>query len=122
MSDNLYTGETVLRLGKKELRLVFDWRALAELRTLYGDGFGEQAFETLSSGDPERVAQVLAVALRRHHQEEGFTPESIMDLSPPFGLTIQALQRALLRAHFGDRDPPKVEASEAADPQPAGGT
>jgi len=98
MTDAPHAGEARLTIDGKEYTLVFDWRAFSMLGKA-----GFTGMESLSPYEPERLANVLAIALARHHPE--MTAERIMDLSPPFLPVINALARAIAYALTGPETP-----------------
>lgn len=94
MTDAPHAGEARLTIDGKEYTLVFDWRAFSMLGKA-----GFTGMESLTPYEPEKLANVLAIALARHHPE--MTAERILDLSPPFLPVINALARAIAYALTG---------------------
>ena len=93
---NQYTGETPCHMGGKIYILVFDWRALAELKTVYTDA----DLDDITKGKkPEAIAKSLAIGLHKYHPE--ITEKMIMDISPPFIESVEALGASLTYAYFG---------------------
>lgn len=107
---NKYTGETFIELGGKSYTIVFDWKALAAVRSLYGD----EQDALLMRGDVNAVANVLACGLMRHHPE--MTAEKIIDLSPPFIPTVKALDVALNAAYYGVGERSKTASGDEVEP------
>lgn len=108
--DNKYTGEVILDIQGKPHTLVFDWSALALLKSKFTV---DEIARILKTQEPENVAFMLHCALKKHHPE--MTPEKILNISPPFVTTLQALDTAITYAYFGPRDAKDV----AAEAEPA---
>lgn len=88
---NPITGHRTVEIDGQELTLRYTWKAIAEVEAKYGDA--PNLF------DPETVANVAAAGLRDTHPE--YTPERILELSPPFIPFVKAIQDALQIAYFG---------------------
>jgi hypothetical protein len=111
---NAYLGEVDIELGGQSYTMVLDWRAIAEVNTK----FGKDAFTNLSAaiGDSEKLAGILCVALKKHH--EGMTVEKIMDLSPPLLLVATCLDLALTYAVYGPKAKESIEAAASIGSEP----
>jgi len=97
------TGEKKFKLGDKEVRLVYDWRAIARAK----ETCGNDVFYNLYSRTPDVVADVLAIGLEKHHPDIG--KDQILDLSPPLIPAIKAIDDALAMAYWGPDGPPKKQ-------------
>ena len=95
---NPVMGEKVVSLDGKQLTLRYTWRAIAEIEEKHGD--------MPNLFDAEVVASVAAIGLRDKAPE--YTPERIMDLSPPLIPFAKDVQEALQWAYFGKEIPPDV--------------
>jgi hypothetical protein len=109
MANNRYTGETEVRIAGQTYTLLYDWKGLAELRTINKE---HNLFSASGEFDPERVAKVLEIGFRRYHSD--MTAEKIMDISPPFMEVMEMIDRAMNRAAYGQDTPP---VRETTDPQ-----
>lgn len=95
---NAYTGEERLALGKKNVTIVFDWRAISELKTRHT---GNIIKTMVDDPDPATIASILQVGLMKHQPE--ITVDEIIDASPAIYPTLAALDAALAHAYFGPR-------------------
>lgn len=111
MTDSNHTGETTVAIGGRDLVMVFDWRALSAVGTLLK---GQDVFAALAGQDPDLLASIVAIGLRRHHPD--MTADAVRDASPPLLPTIGATVKALNRAYWGAEAPPP------ADPRAPAGT
>ena len=94
---NKYTGETSVKIQNKTYRLVYDWEALAEVKSIYG---GDDIITRLNTGeDPKLLARVLAVGLKKFHPE--ITVEKILTISPPIFYIVKSIDDAFTLAYFG---------------------
>ena len=94
--DDPYNGEVSLNMAGENYTLVYDWAALAKLKTT----FTESDLDAIVNGENmEMMAEVMAIGLQRHH--EGIAAEEIKKLSPPLLPTVTALNKALTYAYFG---------------------
>ena len=109
MTDAPHAGEARLEIDGRELVLVYDWRAFSMLGRA-----GFSGLEALTPYEPERLAEILAIGLARHHPE--MTAARIIELSPPFLLVIDAIARGIGYALAG---PDKVR---PPDPRPPAAT
>jgi len=94
--DNKFTGVVPLEFGGKEYKIVFDWEALALLKSEFSQ---EEQSKLFTQQNPHVLAKVLVFGLKRHHPE--VTAEQILKASPPFLKVVSALDRALRWAYFG---------------------
>lgn len=115
MTGNAHTGEVTLSHDGVTLTLHLDWRALGAARTR----FGGRALLDILDGDPAEIAELLAIAVQRHHPD--WTAERIIEWSPPIILTGQALLAVLNYANWGPGGPP-AEKTPANPPAPAAET
>jgi hypothetical protein len=78
---NKYTAETQIDMAGAKYTLSFDWAARAAFKSLYSDD--EAISRALSKGadEPELLANLVAVCLRKHHPD--ITAEFVMKNSPP---------------------------------------
>lgn len=90
---NKYTGTVDFKLGSKSAKLVYDWRAISELKSKYG----KDIFTGLYLADPNIVADMLAVGLKG----SGITLDEILDFSPPIIPTVNAIDLALTYSYYG---------------------
>lgn len=93
--DNPITGETPIDLGGQEYTLHFTWRELVEVKKQIG--------KDTDLFDPETLAPLLVIGLRRHHPE--INEDFIYDKSPPLTRAIMAVNRALTRSYVGEDAP-----------------
>ena len=93
---NPTTGEKIISLDGKRLVLRYTWKAIAEIEAKHGD--------MPNLFDAEVVASVAAIGLRDKAPE--YTPEVIMDLSPPLIPFAKDVQETLQWAYFGKEIPP----------------
>lgn len=105
--DNKYTAEVSIEISGKKHTIVYDWDALATLRSEYKPDIVHDLFKYQK---PDLLAEILAIGLKRHHPQ--MTAKKIKDASPPFIATVDAIDRALTYAYFGADGPPK-ETGEA---------
>lgn len=109
MTKNAYTGRAPLQLDGREFGLVFDWEALARVKS----ELGGDALKIIAEGpDPERLALIVAIGLARLHPE--MSAPAVMALSPPFVPTMNAVSAALSVAYWGPKGPP----AEVPEPNP----
>ena len=107
---NPITGEKVITINGERLTLRYTWKAIAEIEAKYGDNPNLFA--------PETVADVAAAGLRDRHPD--YTPDRIMELSPPLVPLAKDVQEALRWAYFGTEEIPQ-EAGEVKKNQPRDG-
>lgn len=99
---NAYSGETGLTIGDAPVVLVYDWEALAVVKTQLGkDGLSR----ALDGVDFDALAAVLAAGLARHNPE--WTAERIKAESPPVMPTIKVVTEALDAAYWGPNGAPE---------------
>lgn len=92
----MMTGERIIEINGERHVMRFDWRALSEIESKYGDN--PNLF------NPQTVAEVAAAGLRNRHP--AMTADRIMELSPPLIPFAQAVQQAIQWAYFGTETPP----------------
>jgi len=109
---NPLKGEGAILLDGKSYPLRFTWSALAELQEKYPSGFNTARTDVL--------ADLIAWGLR--HVAPELTPEKIMDLSPPMIESIEAVNKALMIAYYGEKGPPKTEEGENPPKAPLNGS
>ncbi|HEX9904631.1 MAG TPA: hypothetical protein VGA77_06675 [Propylenella sp.] len=128
---NRYRGEVAITIGERACTLVYDWQALATLRTEVGEDWTDRVAAIERTTDVDLLARVAAIGLKREWPE--CTAEQIMQASPPFGLLIVGVMKALTLSFWGERGPeaddgtrpPSRQASRETrsrqrDAQPAG--
>lgn len=95
-----HTGEKTVKLLGKSYTVVFDWRAIAELREQLGD----DALAQLQKMKPDVIAAMLVIGTQRHHKGE-LTADMLLDAGegklPPIIELTQFLDDALGRAYYG---------------------
>lgn len=104
--SNPHRGETALEIGGKRHLLVYDWHAIAALRSELGSGFDQRIGEAAAELDLDTLAVALEAGLAKHHPGQ-WTREAIMDASPPIVPVARAIQQALVRAFHGNEPPPE---------------
>jgi hypothetical protein len=76
---NKYTAVVKIQIGKQTYNLVYNWNAIAEVKSFYS---GDDIITKLNGGkDPILLAKVLAAGLKENHPE--ITAKQILDISPP---------------------------------------
>lgn len=93
--ENKYTGEVPLNIGDKKGVLVYDWNALALVRS----NLTQQEMDNLAQLHPEKLALLTAAGFKKKNPE--ITAEVIMEISPPIMELANAVDRALLFAYHG---------------------
>lgn len=110
--NNPHTGEVSIDMGGETYTIVYDWNALAKLKTT----FTEADLQAVVNGQNlEVMADVLAIGLQKHH--EGITAEEVAKLSPPLVKTVEAIDNALTFAYFGPQGAPQDLIKNAAAAQ-----
>lgn len=112
---NAYTGEEHLDLGKKKVTIVFDWRAISELKTRHRNSILKTM---LDDPDPEIIASILQVGLMKYHPE--ITTDEIIAASPAIYPTLASLDAALAHAYFGPRGAEESKKNPPAPPKKRG--
>lgn len=97
VKKNDYTGETPVEIGGKTYSLIYDWRALAKLRSNYT----KEQLQALPDQSPEALADMLVIGLERKHPN--VTPDMILDLSPPVHAVAEAIDQAVLISYYGPK-------------------
>lgn len=90
-----HTGEVLVDIAGKKLKLKFDYSALATLdeETTRAD------LENLNAMPIKKLVRVLVIGLMLHHPE--VTESDIMAASPPVAMMAVAIDHALMYARFG---------------------
>lgn len=94
MRKNPHTGAVTIQTSGGEVRLRFDWEAIAALHGLYGKEWETEISRILSEFDVGEITKILAVC--SEHDEAWW-----METSPPFIPVAKAVQEALHLAFFG---------------------
>lgn len=95
MRRNRHTGEVYLPVdGMGEVRLCFDWAAIAELHATFGKEWEGEIRRIVAELETRGMARILAIA--SEHSEDWW-----MEKSPPFMPAANAVQDALHSAFFG---------------------
>jgi hypothetical protein len=102
MPANTYTGEVPLQLAGRTFVLVYDWTALARVKSEIGD---DALKLVLDGGDPASLAKVIAAGLARHHPE--MSDAAVMAASPPLVPTVAKVKEALAYAYWGPKGEPE---------------
>ena len=105
---NAYTATATIECESGALTVQFDYEALAAIRT---EMKAEEVFGIVASGDLDAFCSLLAIGLRRHHPD--MTAAKVKELSPPLALAQDAVNDALLYAHFGPDGPPAAVQNDA---------
>ena len=94
---NKYTGVVKIQIGKQTYNLVFNWNAIAEVKSFYK---ADDLVTKLNSGaEPMLLANVLAAGLKENHPE--ITAKQIIQQSPPIYNMVKAIDQAMAYAYFG---------------------
>lgn len=118
--ENKYTGEVPFRVGNMDGILVFDYAALAVVKS----SITQDELDNLAQLMPDKMALVAAAGFKK--KSPNITAETIMEHSPPIMALATAIDRALLFAYHGpdqarkilepiDNAVAEIEAKEAAD-------
>lgn len=107
---NAYKGEAEFKIKDKVYNLVFNWNAIAEIQTHFGEDVISKV-TILGEVKPSIIAAILAAGMKENHPE--MTEEEIMKLSPPIHPAIRAIDDALSLAYFGPDGPPKAVKGDA---------
>jgi hypothetical protein len=90
---NKYAGETPILLGDAEYKLVYDWKALAEIHSLHGaDAFKKNL-------DPNVLVDIVVCGLKKNHPQ--ITRDFVLNASPPLLPTINTVAAAVNLAYYG---------------------
>ena len=98
---NKYTGQLTFKIGKKTGTLCYDWKALAEIKSLFSASIVEQ----LNGANPDTIADLMAIGFKKYSPE--ITKEDILADSPPLVKAIEAIGLAVSIAHFGPDEIPE---------------
>lgn len=93
--ENKYTGEVPFTVGKYNGTLVYDYAALAIIRSQ----ITQDELDNLAQLSPDKLAIMAAAGFQKLSPE--ITQEIIMSVSPPIMLMATAIDRALLFAYHG---------------------
>lgn len=99
---NKYTGEVPLDIHGIKYKLVYDWQALAVLKSNFTD---EQIDEIIQGKKVEGLDKVLECGLMKHHSD--IDADEILRLSPALVPTLQSLSEAIAYSYFGYEDAEK---------------
>lgn len=97
-----YDGNFEFELNGRPLTICYDWAALAALSE-FPESVKEIA-KPINEVNPERVAEVMACGLMRHHPE--MTKDVLLEMSPPLYRCIRVIDTALTYAYFGADEKP----------------
>lgn len=100
---NKYTGESSLEIAGKTHKLCYTWRAIAKIKSKLTL---EQQNKALEKEDINSLAILVACGLG-----EDWTPEMVLEASPPVFAAAQAANAALLISYFGINGIPEEEQS-----------
>ena len=105
---NKYKGEFDIILGGKPHTLVYDWEAIAAMKSIHPD---ENVISTLyADKDTHLLSKIVAIGLKKYHPD--MTAEQVFKLSPAVIPTIQKVDQALLIAYVGPDEPKKSDDSK----------
>ena len=92
----------------KTWKLQFDYEARAATRTLFGKSVGEAFADVLAAAqndDLGPLCSLLAISAQRH--QPGTVAADMRRASPPVGVALAAIQRALMWSINGPNPPPE---------------
>lgn len=101
---NPHRGEVYVEIAGQEMRLRYDWDAVARLKAQFGEAFELRVADAIRTWDVDTLAELLSIGLRHDHPEA--TPDAIKAASPPLGPCQQAITEALNLAFHGQREAP----------------
>lgn len=111
MPANPYAGEVSIQIGGRECILLFDYGALARMRTAFGERYTMAVNAALGTGDVEAIVQIASIALQARN---AMTPEEVSAARPPIVPLVEALARAFAYAWWGPTGlPPQDEQGKA---------
>lgn len=93
--ENKYTGEVPCKIGDKNGVLVFDYAALAIVRSQ----ITQEELSNLAQLAPDKLAIMAAAGFKKKNPD--ITADYIMEQSPPIMELATAIDRALLSAYHG---------------------
>lgn len=93
---NKYSARVPLVIGAITGILVFDWTAIATLKSA---GYTDEQLQNLPSLPPGDLAAILAAGFQKENPE--LTADKILSASPPLMVALKALDTALLFAYHG---------------------
>lgn len=100
--ENKYTGEVPLKIGDHQGILVFDWAALAAVKSQ----ITQAEMDNLAQLAPDKLAIMAACGFKKKSPE--ITLEIIMAASPAIMEVATAIDRALLFAYHGPEEARKI--------------
>lgn len=100
--ENKYTGEVPLKVGDKQGILVFDYAALALVRSQ----ISQNEMDNLAQLSPDKLAIMAACGFKKKSPD--ITADFIMEQSPPIMTLATAIDRALLFAYHGPEEARKI--------------
>ncbi len=105
MRKNSYRGDVALEIGGKQYVLKYDWTAVVQLKTEFGNEFDLETSRAMTEMDLPVLAKILAIGLECY-QLGKFTDQDIIKLSPPIVPIIGAIEKAISRAYYGEGEAP----------------
>lgn len=103
MRKNAHTGTVTIQAGGGDVRLRFDWEAIAALHGLYGKAWETEVSRVITELDSGQLSKILAIG---SDKDEAWWMEN----SPAFVPVAKAVHEALHLAFFGagglDENPP----------------
>ena len=100
--ENKYTGEVPFKVGEKDGTLVYDYNALAVVKSQ----ITQAELDNLAQLAPDKLAIMAAAGFQKKSPD--ITAEYIMDKSPPIMALATAIDRALLFAYHGPENARKI--------------
>lgn len=100
--ENKYTGEVPFKVGDKNGILVFDYAALAVIKS----AIKPQEMDNLVQLSPEKLAIMAEAGFKKKSPD--ITASYIMEISPPVMQLAVAIDRALLFAYHGPENARKI--------------
>lgn len=115
--ENKYTGEVPFKVGEIDGVLVYDYNALAIVKSQ----ISQEELDNLAQLAPDKLAIMAAAGFLK--KTPAITADIIMEASPPLMALATAVDRALLFAYHGpeqarkilepiDKEVAKIEAAE----------
>lgn len=107
--SNKYTGEVDIKIGNKNCKLVYDYRAIASYQTKFGKDANVNNFNI------EEIVDTLLIGLAKNNPE--ITKDDIFDSSPAMAYVTDCIVEAFLYAQYGVDEARKIidEATKAAE-------
>ncbi len=97
---NKYLGEVPIKLGEKTYKIVYDWRAISEFQSKFGNNADVNTFSI------DQIAETLVIGLSKHHPD--ITLDDIMAASPPIGYVSDCIVEAFVYAQHGVEEGKKM--------------